>query len=65
VSELTPEQARRAADYSEGYRDGLPDARGGYSRNRAGCSDQYRAGYRSGYAWGLDHPAPSVVLGAS
>jgi hypothetical protein len=62
VPDMTPEQGRRAAEFGEGYRAGLSDARGGDSRDAARHGDRYAAGYALGYRWGLDHQAPAVLL---
>jgi hypothetical protein len=61
-AEMTPGQTQRAAQYCEGYRAGLSDARGGTARDTRRHGERYAAGYGHGMRWGLTHPAPSVLL---
>jgi hypothetical protein len=62
--EMTPEETRRAAQWCEGYRAGLSDARGGTARDPRRHGERYAAGYKMGARWGLTHRAPPVLLSA-
>jgi hypothetical protein len=62
MSDLTPEQAARSRQFTEGYKAGQSDARGGYSRNWPRCPEEWKRGYRLGFAWGLDHPSGPALL---
>lgn len=50
-----------SADYQAGYTGARSDAWGGYpQRNYSGRHEGYRAGYRRGWAWAVDHPRPGA-----
>ncbi len=62
--EMTPEQTQRAAQWCEGYRAGLSDARGGTARDARRHGERYAAGYEHGTRWGLTHLAPPALITA-
>ena len=58
TSAMTGHQRERAARFCAGYTSGLNDGWDGTQADVSAADGQYAAGYRSGLAWGIRHPAP-------